>query len=64
MNVKNIFNSVMDDEFNTLKDLIKKEMNFIEGFKSVNTKESNPLYCQVCGDLTNRLNLALNTLKK
>ena len=48
----------------TLKGFILKEMNFIEGFKSVNTKETNPLYCQVCGDSMVRLNLALNTLRK
>ena len=51
MTVKVIFNTAMDDEFNTLKDFILKEMNFIEGFKSVNTKENNPLYCQVCREI-------------
>ena len=38
----NFFNALMNDDFISLRDLIKKEINFIEGFKRLKTNENNP----------------------
>ena len=44
LNVDEFFNAGMSDDFNTLRDLIKKEISFIEGFKRLKANENNPKY--------------------
>ena len=54
----------MNDDFITLRDLIKKEINFIEGFKRLKTNENNPKYKEICDASSKRLHLYLGTLRK
>ena len=64
LNVDEFFNAGMDDDFTTLKDLIKKEISFIEGFKRLKTNENNPKYKEICDASNKRLHLLLGTLRK
>ena len=64
MNVKDFFNAGMNDVFLTLRDLIRKEINFIEGFKRLKSNESNPKYKEICDASNKRLRLELGTLRK
>ena len=48
LNVDEFFNAGMTDDFNTLRDLIKKEIAFIESFKRLKANESNPRYKDIC----------------
>ena len=54
----------MIDDFNTLRDLIKKEISFIEGFKRLKANENNPKYKEICDASSKRLQLHLGTLRK
>jgi hypothetical protein len=64
LNVDEFFNAGMNDDFNTLKDLIKKEITFIEGFKRLKANENNPKYKEICDASNKRLHLQLGTLRK
>ena len=64
LNVDEFFNAGMNDDFITLRDLIKKEINFIEGFKRLKTNENNPKYKEICDASSKRLHLYLGTLRK
>ena len=54
----------MNDDFTTLRDLIKKEISFIEGFKRLKANENNPKYKEICDASNKRLQLHLGTLRK
>ena len=64
LNVDEFFNAGMNDDFTTLRDLIKKEINFIEGFKRLKSNENNPKYNEICDASNKRLQLHLGTLRK
>jgi len=64
LNVDDFFNAGSNDDFNTLKDLIKKEISFIEGFKRLKANENNPKYKEICDASNKRLHLELGTLRK
>ena len=64
LNVDEFFNAGMTDDLSTLKDLIKKEMNFIESFKRLKSNENNPKYKEICDASNKRLQLQLGTLRK
>ena len=64
LNVDEFFNAGMNDDFTTLRDLIKKEISFIEGFKRLKTNENNPKYKEICDASNKRLQLLLGTLRK
>ena len=59
LNVDEFFNAGMTDDFNTLRDLIKKEIAFIEGFKRLKANENNPKYKEICDASNKRLHLQL-----
>ena len=64
LNIKEYFDAGMADDLATLKDLIKKEIAYIEGFKRIKTNESNPKYDEICEASYKRLRLELGTLRK
>ena len=64
LNVDEFFNAGMNDDFNTLRDLIKKEITFIESFKRLKSNENNPKYKEICDASNKRLQLLLGTLRK
>ena len=64
LNVDEFFNAGMNDDFTTLRDLIKKEISFIEGFKRLKSNENNPKYKEICDASNKRLQLHLGTLRK
>ena len=64
LNVDEFFDAGMNDVFTTLRDLIKKEMSFIEGFKRLKANENNPKYKEICDASNKRLHLLLGTLRK
>ena len=64
LNVDEFFNAGMNEDLGTLKDLIKKEMNFIESFKRLKSNENNPKYNDICDASNKRLKLQLGTLRK
>ena len=64
LNVDEFFKAGMNDDFNTLKDLIKKEIAFIEGFKRLKANENNPKYKEICDASNKRLHLQLGTLRR
>ena len=64
LNVDEFFNAGMIDDFNTLRDLIRKEINFIESFKRLKSNENNPKYKEICDASNKRLQLQLGTLRK
>ena len=64
LTVDNFFKAGMNDDFNTLKDLIKKEISFIEGFKRLKANENNPKYKEICDASNKRLHLQLGTLRR
>ena len=64
LNVDEFFNAGMVDDFATLRDLIRKEINFIESFKRLKSNENNPKYKEICDGSKNRLQLQLGTLRK
>ena len=64
LNVDEFFNAGMNDDFNTLRDLIKKEITFIESFKRLKSNENNPKYKEICDASNKRLQLHLGTLRK
>ena len=64
LNVEEFFNAGMNDDFMTLRDLIKKEIAFIEAFKRLKANENNPKYKEICNASNKRLHLQLGTLRK
>ena len=64
LNVDEFFNAGMNDDFLTLRDLIRKEINFIESFKRLKSNENNPKYREICDASNKRLQLQLGTLRK
>ena len=64
LNVDDFFKAGMTENLGTLKDLIKKEMNFIESFKRLKSNENNPKYKDICDASNKRLKLELGTLRK
>ena len=64
LNIEEFFNSGMNDDFITLRDLIRKEITFIEGFKRLKANENNPKFKEICDASNKRLHLQLGTLRK
>ncbi|MBP3801733.1 MAG: hypothetical protein J6I85_06920, partial [Clostridia bacterium] len=64
LNVEEFFNAGMNDDFITLRDLIRKEITFIEAFKRLKANENNPKYKEICNASNKRLHLQLGTLRK
>ncbi|MBP5693836.1 MAG: hypothetical protein J6X03_00025, partial [Bacilli bacterium] len=64
LNVDEFFNAGMLDVFIILRDLIRKEIIFIEGFKRLKANENNPKYKEICNASNKRLHLQLGTLRK
>ena len=64
LNVDEFFNNGMNDVFITLRDLIRKEIIFIEGFKRLKANENNPKYKEISQASNKRLHLQLGTLRK
>ena len=64
LNVDEFFDAGMNDDFITLRDLIRKEITFIEAFKRLKANENNPKYKEICDASNKRLHLQLGTLRK
>ena len=64
LNVDEFFNEGMNDDFNTVRDLIRKELTFIESFKRLKSNENNPKYKDICEASNKRLHMMLGTLRK
>ena len=64
LNVKEFFNAGNNDDFAAVRDLIRKEINYIEGFKRIKANESNPQFQEIVSSSRKRLKLALGTLRK
>ena len=64
LNVDEFFNSGMNEVFTILRDLIRKEISFIESFKRLKSNENNPKYKDICEASNRRLKMQLGTLRK
>ena len=66
LSMKEYLNKGMEDDFNSIRDLIIKEINYIENYKRENAKDktNNPQYAEICKKSTKILKLALGTLRK
>jgi len=64
LNVDEFFKEGMNDVFATVRDLIRKELTFIESFKRLKSNENNPKYKDICEASNRRLQLQLGTLRK
>lgn len=64
LNVQDFFNAGMTNDFAAVKDLILKEINYIESFKRIKANESNPQYHTIVADSQKRLKLAMGTMRQ
>ena len=64
LNVEEFFLAGVFDVFATLRELIKKEINFIEGFKRLKANETNPKFKEICDASNKRLHMQLGVLQK
>ena len=66
LSMKEYLNKGMEDVFKAIRDLITKEINYIEVYKreKAKDKETNPEYKVICNRSTKIFGLALATLRK
>ena len=66
LNMNEYLNKGMEDDFNCIKQLIIKEINYIENYKRENAKdkEVNPEYKEICKKSAKMIKLGLTALRK
>ena len=66
LSMKEFLNKGMEEVFKAIKDLIIKEINYIENYKRENAKDkdSNPIYANKCKKSSILLKLCLTALRK
>ena len=64
LSTKQFFELGMADDLETVRDLIKKEIAYIESFKRDKANESNPKYKEITEGSNKRLKVQLGLLKK
>jgi len=65
LSMNEYLNKGMEDDFKSIRDLIIKEINFIENYKRENAKDKNiNEYKEICNNSTKMLKLGLTALRK